>query len=126
MNSSAAATKATRNGTLNGCDQNAPVDTFTAQASTIAPITAQAANGVSTPRSRPIPPRVSAAVTMKAANPGRRQPLDSMNPTAVPKSKALIRPACSMVAPTAIRRISSPVSVIPVVGSASMVLVMPD
>ena len=42
VNSSAAAEKAARNGTLNGSDQNAPADTFTAHASIIAEITAKA------------------------------------------------------------------------------------
>lgn len=88
------------------------VETFTAHASTIAPITAHAASGVRTPNSRPSPPRVSAVVTMRAANVGRLQPPLSMKPAVVLKSAALIRPACSIVAPSARRRMSRPVSVI--------------
>ena len=47
---------------------------MTAHASIIAAMTAHAASGVSKPSSRPMPPAVSAAVTMKAANFGSRQP----------------------------------------------------
>ena len=56
-------------------------------------ITAHAANGVSKPSSRPIPPAVSAAVTMNAANLGSRQPPASMEAAAVLKSKAFSNPA---------------------------------
>ena len=61
---------ASRNGTLNGSDQNAPAETFTAQAPIIAPTTAHAASGVSRPKMRPTPPAVSAVDTKIAANVG--------------------------------------------------------
>ncbi|WP_254427352.1 DoxX family protein, partial [Mycolicibacterium fortuitum] len=52
VNNRATAPNAARNGTLNGCDQKASAETFTAQASPIAPLTAQAASGVRMPSSR--------------------------------------------------------------------------
>lgn len=45
------------------------------------------------PSSRPMPPSVSAAVTMNAANFGSRQPASAMNWDVVEKSMALISPA---------------------------------
>ncbi|BDX30752.1 hypothetical protein TUM20985_12990 [Mycobacterium antarcticum] len=51
------------------------------------------------------------AVTRYAANVGIRQPPLAMNCVVVAKSKAFIRPACSIVAATAILRTSSPRSV---------------
>ena len=63
-----------RNGTLNGSDQKAPCETLTAHAQIIAPTTAHAASGVRIPRTSPIPPRVSATVTIRAAIVGRLQP----------------------------------------------------
>ena len=56
----------------------------------------------------PIPPAVSATVTIRAPTVGRLQPPASMKPAVVLKSKALISPAWIIAAPTPMRRISRP------------------
>jgi hypothetical protein len=57
-----------------------------------------------------MPPAVSAAVTIKAANFGSRQPPPSMKATVVLNSRAFRRPAWIIVAPTPIRSTSRPAS----------------
>ena len=92
VNSSVVAPMNSKNGTLNGSDQKAPCETLTAHAQIIAPTTAHAASGVRIPRTSPIPPSVSATVTIRAAIVGRLQPPASMKPAVVLKSKALMQP----------------------------------